>query len=524
MPSVFSRPNRFKGLSYHSTLDVDMGYLVPCYRQEVVPGDEFKVSADTVVRLAPMLAPIFGEINLWIHFFFVPNRLLWTGFEDFITHGLENGVSTAVHPYIKGDSYNTAGGVWTYGSLADYLGVPVTGGTSSLNAVTNAQINALPFRAYNKIYNDWYRNEFLDSAAAMSTSGGNDSSTNKFLLKRNWNRDYFTSSLPFRQLGNPVTLGFSGEAPVVADSNKAIMLKPTTDTATPGTGEDEIFNDPTIGLIPNSAAGGYGFGSQTGLKADLSQLSARTINDIRTAFQLQRIMERKARSGNRYVEYIASTFGVRSPDARLQRAEFLGGGRAPIMVSEVLQTSAATSTSPQGNMSGHGFGASRTFAFNKAFTEHGWILGILSVMPTPSYFQGLPRDLIKDTWTDYLQPELSHLGEQAIYEEEVVNTLANKNARTVWGYQPMYENYRRRLNEVHGSFRGNMNYWTLSRVFTGSVPGLNASFVDCDASGIQSNIFAAGAQATRPIWIEMNFNVRAIRPLPKHGNPGLVDH
>lgn len=534
MPSVFARPNKFKGLSYHSNLNVDMGKLIPCYRQEVYPGDEFKVSADTIVRLMPMLAPIYGEINLWIHFFFVPYRLLWKNFEEFVTNGLENGVTNAVHPYITGAAYTTTG--WEIGSLADYLGLPVNW-NGAAHSLAGVKVNALPFRAYNKIYNDWYRNEFLDNERVIADTDGLDTTTDISLATRNWKRDYFTSALPFRQLGSPVSLPLGTTAPVVG-TGKALGLTDGTTEYGLGSynngntaylegwsGNVGLDNGTTsVGALPTGAIamGVSKDGSKSNLVVDLSGATAATVNDLRTAFQLQRIMERKARNGNRYVEYISSTFGVRSPDARLQRAEFLGGGKATVMVSEVLQTSEGTSTSPQGQMTGHGFGASTTFAFNKAFVEHGIILGILSVMPKPSYHQGVPRDFIKDTWTDYYQPELAHLGEEAIYGEQVFS-VANDNSRSVWAFQPMFQYLRTRPSEIHGDFRNNLNYWTLSRNFS-SRPNFNAAFVDCDASGVQSNIFAAGVQAVRPVLIEMQYNVRAIRPLSKKGNPGYVDH
>lgn len=548
MPSIFARPNKFKGLSYGSILSCDMGKLVPVYRQSVVPGDEFKVSADTFVRLAPMLAPVFGEINLWLHFFFVPNRTIWDNFEDFVTNGLENGVSTAVHPYITGKSYadDTYGALWDIGSLADYLGVPVKDaagldGASVVNA-NNIKFDALPFRAYAKIWNDWYRNEFLQSEVTFSKADGADTTTNLDLLTRSWKRDFYTSALPFTQLGDPVKLPLGSSAPVFgngkalllndgtrnlyisnySDANYGTMLGAQLATETTilnkgqtPTGTNDSYNNLALGGVTKTDANG----ESVGLYADLSEATAATVEDVRTAFQLQKIQVRRALSGNRYVEYIASAFGVRSPDARLQRAEFLGGGRAPIMISEVLQTSAGTQTSPQGNMSGHGVGASRTFAFNKSFTEHGWIIGILSVMPKSYYSQGVPKDLMnKETWINYYQPELAHLGEQAIGKQEVIATAADNSP---WGYQPRYEEMRRRVSEVHGDFRTSLNYWTLAREFASNDVPLNGEFVSCNPS---KRIFAAGEQADRPVWLEMWFNVSAIRCLPRKGNPGLVDH
>lgn len=546
MPSIFARPNKFRGLSYGSILSCDMGKLVPVYRQDVVPGDEFKVSADTFVRLAPMLAPVFGEINLWLHFFFVPNRTIWDNFEDFVTNGLENGVSTAVHPYITGKSYadETYGALWDIGSLADYLGVPVKdaagvdgNGDPDGSSVVNAngiKFDALPFRAYAKIWNDWYRNEFLQNEVTFSKADGADTTTNLDLLTRSWKRDFYTSALPFTQLGDPVKLPLGSKAPVVSNG-EGIRLTDGTQEMYLSSFDDSSYNGltalhPNVGIPRNigdsvdtgyPASTGKVLGISTwkpGLYADLSSATAATVEDVRTAFQLQKIQVRRALSGNRYVEYIASAFGVRSPDARLQRAEFLGGGRAPIMISEVLQTSAGTQTSPQGNMSGHGVGASRTFAFNKAFTEHGWIIGILSVMPKAYYSQGVPQDLMnKETWLNYYQPELAHLGEEAIDKKSVVATASSG----VWGFQPRNERMRRRVSEVHGDFRTSLNYWTLAREFSSTDVPLNSEFVSCNPS---KRIFAAGEQGDRPIWLEMWFDVKAIRPLPRKGTPGLVDH
>lgn len=540
MPSAFARPNKFNR-SHTNLLTCEMGKLVPFYVEEVLPGDEFRVKTDAIIRLAPMLAPIFGEVDFYTHYFFVPNRLLWKNWEEFITNGLENGTTDVVAPYVQGDT-----STMTLGSLADYIGLPVgdSAGSSgaSVSGVNGHTFSALPFRAYAKIWNDWYRNEYLQNEIPLSLEDGADTTTNVTLQSRCWPRDYFTSALPFTQLGEAVTLPVGADsAPVSVFGNGKVLGLTSTGSnnvglTTSGYSSSHYFvaqgsSIPT-GDLPqtlstqslgdNHALGVHPDSTKSGLVgiADLSSAFAATVNDVRTAFQLQRLMERKARSGNRYVEYLASSFGVRSPDARLQRAEFLGGGKSPVMISEVLQTSAATSTSPQGQMTGHGFGAARTHAFNKAFTEHGYIMGILSVMPKTSYFQGRERALHRYSYTDYYQPEFAHLGEQAVYDTEVV-CASTVDSGDIFGYQPRYEEYRRKLSSVHGDYRKNLDYWHLARAFaTADVP-LNAEFVQSNPT---KRIFAAGDQADRPCWIEMFLNVKAIRPMPKHGNPGFIDH
>ena len=532
MPSVFAKPSRFN-LSHTNLLTCDMGKLVPFYFEEVLPGDEFRVKTDAIIRLAPMLAPIFGEVDFYTHYFFVPNRLVWDNWEDFITNGLESGSSNAVWPYVTGST----GDDWDVGSLADYIGVPVkdAAGANGASVVSpnGKYFSALPFRAYDLIWNEWYRNEFLQTPLTISKADGADSTSNISLQSRSWKRDYLTSALPFTQLGNPALL------PIFANAN--------IDVPVAGDGKMLGFADasPLSGAVGLYSAGGSGSSrevysrylssivdmgaslpsgiqnapdkilgintdpTKSGLKGSVNLYTQSTlnVNEVRLAFQLQRMMERKARSGNRYVEYLAASFGVRSPDARLQRPEFLGGGKSPVMISEVLQTSEGTQNSPQGNMSGHGFGAARTHAFNKAFTEHGMILGILSVMPKASYFQGRRRALYRTTYTDYYQPELSHIGEQSILASEVIvnHTDANGVAdeTTPWAFQPRYEEYTRHLNEVHGDYRTNLNYWHLARQFGSTNVPFNSDFVTCEPS---KRIFAAGDQADRPCWIAVLIN------------------
>lgn len=532
MPSVFAKPNKFN-LSHTNLLTCEMGKLVPFYFEEVLPGDEFRVKTDAIIRLAPMLAPIFGEVDFYTHYFFVPNRLVWDNWENFITNGGPSGSSNAVWPWIQGST----GDNWSIGSLADYLGVPVAdaAGNNGASVVSpnGYAFSALPFRAYDLIYNQWYRNEFIEQPVALSTADGQDTTTSTYLCNRQWKRDYLTSGLPFTQLGNeavlPIFANSAINVPITSNGSALKLNRSSSDTAEwtmkygQGVGQSQYLVAGTGLSASIDEAAHY----KSGLSASVNLYTQTTlnVNEVRLAFQLQRMMERKARSGNRYVEYIASAFGVRSPDARLQRAEFLGGGKSPVMISEVLQTSAGTQSSPQGNMSGHGFGAARTHAFNKAFTEHGMILGILSVMPKASYMQGRRRGLYRTTYTDYYQPELAHIGEQPILNSEVilnsVDSNGNSDETATFAFQPRYEEYRRHLGEIHGDFRTNMDYWHLARIFSTNHVVFNKDFTRCAPS---KRVFAAGNQADRPCWIEMFLDIKAIRPLPKHGAPGLIDH
>lgn len=546
MPSVFAKPNKMPGLSHGNDLTCEMGKLIPFFCEEALPGDEWKIKTDAVIRLAPMLAPMYGQVDFYTHYFSVPLRTIWDNFEDFITNGLENGTSTAVAPYVVGGDPSAEGSKWALGCLTDYLDMAVSDnagvGGASVSSPQGVRFSALPLRAYAKIWNDWYRSEFLQSELSFSKGDGLDTTTPLDLQTRCWSRDYLTSALPFTQLGSPALLPIFANQNINVDvmgTGKALGLITSDGVTSTGfvgglaTQSSNLLQAQvsssgtdvgTGGASGTNAAVGTSVGvdirkDYSGLKG-LVNLYAQTtlnVNEVRLAFQLQRMMERKARSGNRYVEYLASSFGVRSPDARLQRAEFLGGGKSPVMISEVLQTSAGTETSPQGNMAGHGFGASRSHSFRKAFTEHCLVMGILSVMPKATYSQGRPRKWARWTYTDYYQPELAHIGEQAINTTEV---MANAT-EGVFGYQPRYEEYRRALSRVHGDFRKSMAYWTLQRQFSSTSVPLNSEFVSCNPS---KRIFAAGDSADRPCWISMYMDWKAIRPIPRHGNPGLIDH
>ena len=450
------------GLSHSFKFSCDMGNLVPIMCEDVSPGDTFRLNTDAVVRFAPMLAPLMHEIDVYTHYFFVPNRLTWTNWENFITGG-ERGDDVSVVPTITSPS-----GGFGVSSLVDYL----YGCNVDAEGLT---VDAMPARAYQLILNEWYRQQDLQDSRLISFADGPDTTTDLSLYNRNWNKDYFTSCLPFQQKGPAVLLPLSGNAPVIGTAPvsglgtfaQTFSTNASSAYFTDGTGADPVTT--TANWVGSGGSGTSGQGyvieedpNNSGfpniranadvptstLEADLSKVSSATINDLRQSFQLQRWLEANMRCGSRYTESILSHFGVHSPDQRLQRPEFLGGGRSPVVFSEVLQTSETSSTgTPQANMAGHGFGAHRSHQFVKSFPEHGWVIGLMSIVPVSSYSgQGVDRRFTRFSKYDYLWPLFAHLGEQPVLNKEVyAQGFADPAAdEGVFGYQPRYQEYRKR--------------------------------------------------------------------------------
>lgn len=494
-------------LSHDVKFSSDMGYLVPVACLEVVPGDVFDISTSGMHRLAPMISPVMHKVNTFTHFFYVPNRLLWDGFEQFIT-GDKPESPTPTMPY--------ATGVFGVGDLGDYLGVPV--------GVTIDKINMLPFAAYQCVYNEMYRDQNLIQEIDYKLVDGDNGSrwsTFNTLRKRAWQHDYFTASLPFAQKGDSVNLplGNFQDVDVVAHqpgafkagrfNSNGTQSATLRDVQALGTGGPpsviqidgkESYYDPAGTLIA---------------KTSNLNVGVATINDLRVAFRLQEWYERNARGGTRYTESLLSHFGVKSSDARLQRPQYIGGAMNPMVISEVLQQSATDdSTTPQGNMAGHGIsvGSGR---IGRIFCEdHGYIIGIQSIMPTTAYFQGLPRHFSKFDRFDFAWPTFAHLGEQAVKKGELYYAPDGKNNED-FGYVPRYAEYKYHDSRVAGDFRGNLDFWHMGRKFNAR-PELNQSFIECSPD---KRIFAVEQAGVNSIYSHTFHKIKVKRKLPVYGTP-----
>lgn len=489
-------------LSHEKKLSCNMGDLIPVYLQDVVPGDRFKVKTETMIRLSPLIAPIMHRVNVYVHYFFVPNRIIWNQWEEFITGG-QDGTSEPVFP-VAGFNDGLAGN----GSLADYLGVPRPWGDEA----SPTEFSQLPFRGYREIWNEYYRDENLQDPIDVHSAP----LAIYQMAQRCWEKDYFTSALPWPQRGpnTAVPITFNPQ------QNEAATVYDVS--------QDPPVPFDTAGNVEHTAAGiliGEDTGLDTHANIDNTNAMDITVNDLRESTALQRWLETNARGGYRYVEQLLSHFNIKSDDARVQRPEYLGGGRQPVVISEVLNTS-ATATEPQGNMSGHGISVGTTNNFNKRFKEHGYVFGIMSILPRTAYQQGIPRHWLKQDKHDFYFPEFANLGEQAIENREIYwnrsdGTGSNPPAPTdelgTFGYQQRFAEYKYGCSSVHGDFRESLDYWHMGRIFT-SVPALNEAFVESDPT---DRIFAV-QDGTDSLWVQIYNDVKARRPMPYHARPSLI--
>lgn len=565
-PAMYMRRTKFDRSHVYKTT-FDAGKLIPVFVDEVLPGDTTRMSVNYFARLATPIKPIMDNIYLDWFFFFVPNRLVWEHWQNFCFEQEDPDDSTDyVIPTV---SASTSTNNSLVGSLWDYFGLPI----NTTNNITG--ISALPFRGVYLIYNEWFRDENLQKSVKIEKGDANrvididrlseqpswvinSSSTDAYpgfaCPPRGKRHDYFTSALPWTQKGPGVSIGLAGTASIVdptpgtgyllhSTANQLAAVSAYGGDASSSGGRRIAQGDGSISFNRNgdsdfSTIGGFAGNTSSSITmsaqtastylgndsyVDLDTSSIFTINSLRTAFQMQKFYERLARGGSRYTEVLRSFFGVVSPDARLQRPEFLGSFTKMVNVNPIAQTSATDDTSPQGNLSAYGVTAAKFHGFTKSFVEHGYIFGFVCARADLTYQQGINKMWLRSTVYDFYWPTFAHLGEQAIELREIY-AQGTEADNTVFGYQERYAEYRYKPSQITGKFRssvtgGNLDVWHLSQFFS-NAPTLNEEFIT-ENPPIKRII---AVQDEPEFLLDIGFRYTTVRPMPMFGTPGLVDH
>lgn len=532
VPTIDIQRSKFD-LSHGYKTTLDGGFLVPIMAQEMLPGDTWSCKATQLCRMTTPIVPFMDNLRVSYFFFSVPKRLLWDNFEDFITgsHKGKLGTTHTTYPTVK--IYNSSESTsvankWSAGSVFDYMGIPNPASGKYL------EVNALPLRAYNLIYNEWFRDENL--CPEVDIDFGDTDTVSYALKKRGKRKDYFTSALPFVQKGPDVQLPLGNVAPVVGNGMSIGFTDGTSNGAiAPYAGGVMPFEASAYGLPVGSSFGTNQIVSQktlgltsdpskSGLVADLSTASAATINSLREAFAVQHLLERDARNGSRYVESLLGHFRVQSPDFRLQRPEYIGGGRVEFAVNSVAQTGGTSSgvDTPQGNLAAFAQSVGDV-GFNYSSVEHCILIGLACITCDLTYQQGLNRMWSRRLRTEEYWPEFAHLGEQPVYEREIYATGDDANDSAVFGYQERYAEYRYIPSYITGKLRSSdsqsLDYWHLSQQFA-APPSLSQDFIEENPPFSRVLAVQDEPQFLLDVW----FRIKAIRPLPVYSVPSLLDH
>lgn len=527
------RPKRSMfDMSHERRMSTVMGRLTPCFITETLPNDTFKVNTEVLVKLAPLIAPVFHRINLFVHYFFVPNRLLWEDWEEFITGGRLGGAVTTppTPPYWRLNDFDSGNSLnyLKIGSVLDYLGFPVPIADASAIYTGDQRFSALPAAAFYKIYQDYYRDRnYEDDTEILPLESGNQQTVSSQIMiqllqdrYRKWQHDYFTSALPFTQRGPEVLMPLEGSGSVTYLPTSFVT---GTDGVTPPAAGD-LQTEALLGQFRDSA----GTNSQLQNIDEVNMTASNvSINDLRRATALQMWLERNALAGSRYSESIMAHFGRRTSDGRLQRAEYLGGGRAVIKIDEIMTTAYSedsdTNLVPPGNPSGAGKAYANQNGFRYNCEEHGFIIGILSVRPTSGYMEGIPRMFTaRRTFLDYPWPTFAHLGEQPVYDHEIFmdpdTMLESENDDfPTFGYQSRYAEWKNIQSSSHGDFRTTLDYWHLTRKF-GALPSLDGDFVTVYPSEVERIFNVASVDN---VWLYIYNQTKVVRSLPYFGTPKL---